>query len=434
MTNEVRRYRVRVLTPVHIGSGEELQANLDFYVENNLVRVLDFDRLIAACEQAGIDPMPHVEEGRLDRLFNSNPSTRSTPNIDPRWAKLTALQNRNQTDTQIAKTLKPSDGLAYQTRIQSVNQPQTIQAQIKTASSLGYIPGSSVKGAIRTVLARHLMRNNADKLSQVRKKLQDQGPKAWQRRAGQEMEKILFGRDPNHDLGRSIQVADVGPGERVQVTEVLIADMNRNGQLRWKNLSNRHIMDDPKQGTSIFCECLPVDTELLTEIRIDQWLLKHQSLGFRQHHDMILQFEDQCRDQAKAHLEEEAMFFRKGGLEDLASFCEKKLLPLTKTNPGFMLRVGWGTGWDDKTAGDSLDSSLKSNLRHWYELGKMVHKGCGGNVNWYKRSYSCRKCKTKYLSLPQLDLISPFPKTRKITFENQRPAYPMGWLAFEAIL
>ena len=428
MPNEVRQYRVKVVTPVHIGTGEELQANLDFYMRNNQVRVLDFDRLMTACERAGIDPMPYVEDGRLDRLFTPTTSTQPKPNIDPRWAKLLALKIKNQTDEQ----LEPHDGLAYQVQIRSVNRPETILSQIKTASSMGYIPGSSVKGAIRTVLARQLMRNHAMR-SQVTKRLRAQGRKAWQRRAGQEMEKILFGRGPNRDLGRAIQVSDVGPGARVQVMEVLIADKNRSGQLGWKNLSNHRIVEDPKSGTSIFCECLPVGTELLTEIRIDRWLLQQHSLGFHAHRDLILQFEALCRTQAKVHLEREAMFFRKGGMNNLAAFCENQLLPMTKTNSGFILRVGWGTGWDDKTSGETLDTSLKKNLRLWYELGKMVHKGCGGDVNWYRGSYSCRQCRKNRLSEYQIDLISPFPKTRKIAFENQRPAYSMGWLIFEAI-
>lgn len=428
MANKVKRYRVKVLTPVHIGNGEELQENLDFYIKNNRVRVLDFDRLMAACEQAGIDPMPYVEEGRLDNLFTSSTVSQPKPDIDPRWAKLAALQTGNQAQAQ----LEADDGLAYQAQIQAVNRPQTILSQIKTASSLGYIPGSSVKGAIRTVLARHLMNDNAVR-SQVARQLRDQGHRAWQRRAGQDMEKKLFGRNPNYDLGHVIQVTDVGPGARVRVTEVLIANMDQNRQLRWKNLSHHRNSNNPKQGTSIFCECLPAGAELLTEIRIDPWLLERPELRFNSHRDPILQFESLCRDQAKAHLEREAMFFRKGSLNDLSSFCEKQLLPLTERDSGFILRVGWGTGWEDKTAGDNLDPSLKANLRRWYELGKMAHKGCGGDVNWYRGSYSCRRCRERNLSISQIDLVSPFPKTRKIAFANQRPAYPMGWLAFEAI-
>ncbi len=426
MANAVKKYRVKVLTPVHIGTGEELQENLDFYIKNNRVRVLDFDHLMVACEQAGIDPMPYVEEGRLDKLFTSSPVSQPKPDMDPRWAKLAALQTGNQVQ------LEPDDELAYQAQVQAVNRPQTILSQIKTASSQGYIPGSSVKGAIRTVLARHLMNDNTVR-SQVASQLHNQGPRAWQRRAGQDLEKKLFGRNPNYDLGRVIQVTDVGPGARVQVTEVLIADMDRSSRLRWKNLSNHRLVGDPRQGTSIFCECLPVGTELLTEIRIDQWLLEHQALGFNAHRDPILQFESLCRDQAKAYLKREVMFFRKGGLNNLSSFCEQQLLPLTETDSGFILRVGWGTGWEDKTAGDNLDISLKENLRLWYELGKIVHKGCFGDVNWYRGSYSCRRCRKNKLTESQIDLVSPFPKTRKIAFANQRPAYPMGWLAFEAI-
>ena len=346
MANVVKKYRVKVLTPVHIGTGEELQENLDFYVKNNRVRVLDFDRLMVACEQAGVDPMPYVEEGRLDKLFTFSAVSQPKTDIDPHWAKLATLQTGNQAQTQ----LEPDDGLAYQAQIQAVNRPQSILSQIKTASSLGYIPGSSVKGAIRTVLARHLMNDNAVR-SQVERQLRNQGHRAWQRRAGQDMEKKLFGRNPNYDLGRVIQVTDVGPGACIQMIEVLIANMDRNGQLRWKNLRHRHNSGNPKQGTSIFCECLPVGTELLTEIRIDQWLLERPELRFNTHRDPILQFESLCRAQAKVHLEREAMFFRKGSLNNLSSFCEKQLLPLTERDSGFILRVGWGTGWEDKQPG-----------------------------------------------------------------------------------
>src|SRR5262249_19520957 len=76
-----------------------------------------------------------------------------------------------------------------------------LREQYKDAFDRPYIPGSSLKGALRTVLAWHGF--------QQRKLIFDVdnlgGNPNW---AAQSIERKLFGADPNHDLLRALQVAD----------------------------------------------------------------------------------------------------------------------------------------------------------------------------------------------------------------------------------
>lgn len=434
MANDVKRYRVTALTPVHIGTGKTLQAGLDFYMEPaNQINVIDLDRMLILCAEAGIDPMPYVEEGRFDRLFSrvdSPPGGRQE--FDPRMAPLMRLQQRQMTVTPAPASFDPSGAVSYRARLRCRNRPDVLLEQIKTTSSLGYIPGSSIKGAIRTALWAKML-HEMDTRSQVEGKIRQQGERGGREWAGQVGERVAFGKDPNHDLGRTIQVGDTHPGARVSVIEVVIADLNQSGRLLWKNLTSRRIESDPRRATSIFCECLPTGAELDLEVRIDPWLFQQDRLDFARHRYLIDGLEAVCSEWASELIDREILFYRNGGLGVLASFYENRLRPALTNEEGFLLQVGWGTGWTEKTAGHLLDEGLQADLRRWFDLGKLLHAGCGGEVRRRGRGYSCQKCKGRDIPFQNVELVSPFPKTRKVAFENGAPAYPLGWLKFSRV-
>ena len=80
-----------------------------------------------------------------------------------------------------------------------------LREQLKDLYNRPYLPGSSLKGALRTSLAWYGWQ--ARKLQPDRLMLDEKRAKFASRRYEQE----LFGRDPNHDLLRALQVSDSNP-------------------------------------------------------------------------------------------------------------------------------------------------------------------------------------------------------------------------------
>lgn len=447
MANEARKYQITALTPVHIGTGQTFQAGLDFYMEPaNQVNKIDLDRMLDVCTAAGIDPLPYVEEGSFGPLLSrSDRPSGAAPEIDPRLAPLQKLQALVATPPPVPKSFDPSPAVAYRAHLQCVNRPETILEQMKTVSWLGYIPGSSIKGAIRTALWAHMLQDKTYR-DQVEFAVRQQGEREKKEWAAQVATKAIFGKDPNHDLGRTIQVGDALPGAKATklgVCEVLVADLDRQGKLQWKNLSSHRLENKPQEATSLFCECLPQGSKLEVEIRINTALFTQENFsanihreiteGFNRHRELIVDFEEVCSAWASELINRETPFFRNGGLGALASFYEDRLTQELNKKDGFLLQVGWGTGWMEKTGGHLLDEGLQSDLRRWFNLGKLVHAGCGGNVRRSGRSYSCFKCDKRDISTQNVEPVAPFPKTRKVVFENGAPAYPMGWLKVERL-
>ncbi len=174
----MNKIKITTLSPVHIGSGNLLQNNMNFLVvkdgEDSYIHITD-DRKIL--ELIGADHVDHwiasIEKGE------------STRKLVETYAPASSVSDyAKRRITCYSSGIKLTD---------------TLKEQIHNGFGIPYIPGSSIKGAIRTailsVLSDHV-RNKELKVfvqGKVKAKL---------------IENQLFGRDPNSDLFRFIQVGD----------------------------------------------------------------------------------------------------------------------------------------------------------------------------------------------------------------------------------
>ena len=164
---------VQTLTPLHIGTGRELLKDFDFAVRGSRTYRLNEDAILeekgaddaaAAAVLAGTPPA-HLIEDLLGTAAGDafvRYSLRGVPRTQGTGARL--------------------------------------REQIKSAYDEVYLPGSSIKGALRTSLLRALWAQKAMKPASA----------ALGRNAkfeAQPIEKELMGRDPNHDLLRALPPA-----------------------------------------------------------------------------------------------------------------------------------------------------------------------------------------------------------------------------------
>lgn len=177
--------KLKVLTPVHIGSGVMLQNNTDFvttdYGDDYFISVLD-DRKIL--DLIGVE---HLNDWLLSIEQKDN-----TINFVKRFAP-----NSKVADFSKRRLIDYSTG---------VKSNDTLKEHIHNGMGLPYIPGSSIKGAIRTAILATLSVGVSDMENKIMTgKIDKSGNSIL---SAVKVEKALFGNDPNSDIFRFIHVGD----------------------------------------------------------------------------------------------------------------------------------------------------------------------------------------------------------------------------------
>ena len=208
----VHTFCVKPLTPVHIGDGTEI-IPLEYIKENGKLKVFNFEKVVKAAK-SGFLVKRILEEVRsgssLADIFNKNYVSEVLPeySID---ARKHAVKN------------------------------QSIKSFIKSMNRV-YIPGSEIKGAIRTALAysilkreENLQREAMEILKNLNKELKRAGNNRRDRtksirRAGNKLETLIFRNclvretDAKSDLLKALIVSDT---YYYNPSEVLMLEKNR---------------------------------------------------------------------------------------------------------------------------------------------------------------------------------------------------------------
>ena len=172
--------KLETLTPVHIGSGAFLQNNVEFVEDKN--ENGDSDIYI-------IDPAKVVDIIGI-------------PNIDT-W--VTAIEKEEDIKGLISRLGKRATPDRYSKRVLSnfakLGPKTTLKECIHDGRGIAYIPGSSIKGAIRTAVLASIAIERREELG-LKIKLNDK------RFACSDVECELFGDTPFENIFRFLQVGD----------------------------------------------------------------------------------------------------------------------------------------------------------------------------------------------------------------------------------
>ncbi len=345
-------------TPLHIGSGDTpLRRGIDFVGYDQTIYVFDttqvLDYLVADSMDADL-----IE--RITRTVNL----------------ASFLQEQDFRE-------HPDLALYRLRGAASVNE---VLPQMKDVSDCPYIPGSSLKGAVRTALidAALLSRNQAIDSRRF-------GDRA--KFAAQELERDIVGRgekpwqSPNYDLFRALQIADSAPGERSYLT-----------------LSNVAVWPAGDQGIPLDVETIASGSVFTTTLKIDTYLFSAQAqkVGLRPKRHLLDNLAATCREQAQARVRSEAAFFARRNESVVQHFYERLAAHVTDCGPqSFFLHLGWGAGWGSKT----IERTLRASP---------------GTVEWAVQRYNLDRGKGHG---------GDFPATRHVVVNPQRePVEPLGWV------
>jgi len=385
-----QNYQLEVVTPVHIGSGETL-SHLDGYYANGQWHRIDLDRVL-------VHPSTDLN------VLTSEMGRRNF-----RWERHLRQQNT-----------EPTELSAYSLPCPQSPEEIEIREAIKGIHDQPFIPGSTLKGAIRTALLGEILNVNDDiyeKSGEHLNKLIEKGSRGNPRREqpARRIETLAFGGDPNRDLFRALQVSDTVllKSDALEIGMAWTMTLNQNNELVQKVDRGREYKN--------FVQQIRANQHLTFTLKIDDLLFRDrekQQLDFNALQQETLQdIAEVCRSATDQLTRSERDFFSHYNLPEIANIYDK-LISLNDALPegAFLLQIGWGTGYNANTVAslftdDTDDAEAPVNwmdLRERFQLGERRSR---------RGAYDERE----------------FPKTRRILYRGQSPIAPFGWVKISPV-
>jgi CRISPR-associated protein Csm5 len=329
---------IETLSPVHIGSGRTLQKNIDFiffsHLNNKPIAIIDEEKIFNLLGREKLNQWMRAIEEKADIL----PMLRQQkPNLSPLDIHHRISYTR---ETNILK------GELYE--------------HIHNASAKPYIPGSSLKGAIRTALFAQII-DHSDTL--LNHKLGREEKEKFNKKTGKkeiviefsdkQLQQEYFGSTPNNNIFRLLHVGDA-IFEKTEAIMVNTYCMQHNGWQKRTDLSQ-------------WTECIPKGEKSSLRINfLEQTLLTGKDTGQVQH--KIKHFVGKNHEHLKADnlfqtinhhticlLEKEISFIKDQEDDALYSYADRldEVLETAKqcNHTSCVLRVGKHSGYWFMTGG-----------------------------------------------------------------------------------
>lgn len=259
MKDFLKRYRISltILTPVHIGSGNKLSKK-EFVFLKDCKRVLIPDQLMLFSDLRKRNLIKEYEKYLIS---------------DGRNTLMDWLLEAGYQVSDIQKLC--SYELDCSEALDQVNRPMEIQSFVKDPYGLPYIPGSSLKGALRTILLAGDILQHSQKYRNLQREIQREDAtwngkpnRNYLKRKASKAEEICFrsSGDPQDrrkgalaDVLKGLRISDSRPLAKEQLTLCQKVDVN---------------VKDTKKPLNILRESLMPGTEVVFEMLIDSSVLK----------------------------------------------------------------------------------------------------------------------------------------------------------------
>jgi CRISPR-associated protein Csm5 len=326
---------VEVLTPLHVGSGRLLQGNTEYlyFANKREVVVVHDHKILSIIGEENMDAWLGIisrGDDLLDYLLKRKPGI--TPN------------DAGRRIMRVLGTRSPGGN-------------QTIREQLFSGNGQPLLPGSSLKGAIRTAVLNALIQENpapARAISNFKEVKEFTDFKTGQdKRAvkykGNLLEKKYAGLDPNHDVFRLLRIGDAHFTETVCL---LSETLNEKGDGSF----------DMKDAVKQFIECIPAGAETVMRVQIPSELkdrlgeTKYRETASKIPHRDRMQWPQLLADinnHTKRLIEREQARYSTRNLPDGAGEYLETLSQMTGQLPPnqCIIRVGFGTGYLNMTGG-----------------------------------------------------------------------------------
>lgn len=465
--NRVFPLTITTLSPLHVNTGSRLAANIDYVVDNDTTYVVNTDAALdlvvdiwqsrqepyearlqrfqaeLAAEEAAISQADASLRKRIEQFEHSPPrrkdeQDRQANKFRDEAARLRERKrrlNERRTDPpapdDIADVLPPEliagstldqlveTGLlplASLRERQQINGRSLVRYAIRGRPGAGeilelmkdvadrpYLPGSSLKGAIRSALAWDLARDIPVSTLQ-------HAAQQGKSKADDEMERSHFyGQLQPHSNRKSMNAI------LRDVMRTLHVGDSTAATIEPELLSVR--VHRSRSAGNIALEAIPTGNQLHATLQVERYPFENRDarnvIDFGQWQARLAPdaLAATCRRRAEELITGELDYFGSlANTAEIARFYEELRGQLQNLEPrSFLLPIGWGAGWRSKT----LDTRLRDSEEREEAFVNIV------------RNFNLKKHRHKS------DVFQPggvFPETRKIILNGDRPWRPLGWV------
>lgn len=330
---------IETLTPLHIGSGRTLQGNTEYlyFSESKTVSIINEHKILNIIGEENIDKWVNIIEKReslLDYLKQRSPTKAISP---------------SQTDKRLLKVKGNSN---------PTSGKSGIREQLFSGNGQPILPGSSLKGAVRTAILNQAILKNPSYAKQINNFKDERTFFNWKKQKeeikvsykGVQLEKKYFGGDANHDIFRLLRIGDAHFNE----TECILAET-------LNEIGTGHEM---KHSVQQHIECIPANQSALCNVQIPQDLIREiekrpDVLSKMKRIDSIKTLPlifGQINTHSKKHIEQEIRKYELLNLPPQADSYAETLKDILESYQNLsekecILRVGFGTGYLSMTGG-----------------------------------------------------------------------------------
>ena len=378
------------LTPLHIGSGKTLRFGQDvFRSKDGDLFVISFDRLLE-------------EFSKDKRLF----------------AQITDALSRGEGVERLVPEERLKKYEIYKLENVSTAYATDVSGFIKDAYNRPFVPASSIKGGLRTLIFRAFLMDHPEFV----KEFEDSLPRGRIRKEDQKrikqralsFEKDIFGRNAQKDPLKALRVVDAySNGLRLATVKVL--DLSNDGtQCGWRKAAGQFgKLESIDRATPISVEVgfsstaqveLYIDTFFMERFNTNLFKMSKPKWFVALFNNFYEKFVDYSKKFALYDIDYEIDF-----LNEYANRCNvtdvikkyKALKEQVKSEDGIFMHIAWGIGW----------------------------RGMGGSVLSDESALTLAHS----LGLDRWRSASIFPKTRRyitvnLKGEGERAKFPLGWV------
>lgn len=364
--HQVYELTITTLSPLHIGTGVTLRRGFDYVTHGNRTWRIDADRLAEMLYTQDPSEFERMAQGvpagqliRSDEFDPASPLFRYVMRGEP----------------------------------QSSRHGSEVQELLKDPWDRSYIPGSSLKGALRTALAfvgwaQRDLRFSADQLrgsaANLALPLERQVLNA---------RSVSRGKEPNHDLLRALQVGDSSPDDERRLM-----------------LANVSVATPDSTGSPIELEAVRRQTTFTATLTLDGFLTKKDTaarLGWEKDQRLWLKnLPVVVNGFSKPRIATEAAYWARSDAPIRSFYSTLVRIVQTELDEQreFLLQLGWGGGWHSKTLGEHLTADAGEFADVMQRYGRqLVRQGK------YRRG-------------------DPFPKSRRVVMQHGKRRWPLGWV------
>ena len=429
------RYQINIISPIHIGTGTKLEL-FDYLIVDDRFYRIDFDKFLRRLSE-----LPEAVEKfttwvettstRLAQARNDRERADLRRDFNIQWFCINRLKNPS-----LVKELTTSYYLYQGGCPPRLWHRKTLEL-IKLPTSHPLIPGSSLKGALRTALAYRVLKENPslwrdiyNGLSEtdIRGARDERSPK----RVGKSIEQVIFGcgfrgfrrgreltiyGDAKYDLFKLLSVSDTLEGDAtlwLEPTASLTFD-SLNNRLRPRYLDHMEVVSP----NSNFQLDIYLDKNLLSIFRQGPrgtgWLGLEEK--FRRLFGLDLsELQQKSTEDAGAqilkHLLEASDLFSHSIIKaELNWLSQGDSSPAIQGLQAFyksleekkgLIRLGMGSGWDSTTIGLFLKQSFPADLQQLLSRGVIKTRG--------------------------RPTAEDFPRSRRLVTLSRDKYQPLGWI------